>query len=202
MDRAWRARAYCQGMDPDLFFGIDGDRAKGREHCAECDVQLQCLHYAVQAKEEHGTWGGTSANFRKTLRKIYDTGDSLAYQRAIAKHVRVLGVEVVGYEAEEQDKPVWQEETVCKRCGAIIKAGTHPEDRNGPGADCGNPATYNKGSRCKTSIDGKAALVKRNRSRKQETEAKQSGQLGMFDVPRGTEDMMGDQQPNRKENYG
>ena len=35
--------------------------------CERCPVRVQCLEYAVMAKEHFGIWGGASARERKVL---------------------------------------------------------------------------------------------------------------------------------------
>ena len=72
---AWRARAACRDTDPDLFFpvGTTGpaieqiDAAKAV--CGECDVNEQCLEFALATNQDSGVWGGTSEEERRKLRK-------------------------------------------------------------------------------------------------------------------------------------
>lgn len=35
--------------------------------CAECDVAIECLHFALDAREQHGIWGGTTEAERRSL---------------------------------------------------------------------------------------------------------------------------------------
>lgn len=69
---AWLVRAACRGEDPELFFPIS---AKGPGHaqheraksiCRRCPVRTPCLEYAVRWREEHGIWGGTDPEERRT----------------------------------------------------------------------------------------------------------------------------------------
>jgi WhiB family transcriptional regulator, redox-sensing transcriptional regulator len=62
----WWERAACQAEDPDLFFPVS-DTGPGRRQtvrakaiCAQCDVRLRCLDYALATEQEHGVWGGMS----------------------------------------------------------------------------------------------------------------------------------------------
>jgi WhiB family redox-sensing transcriptional regulator len=69
---AWLVRAACRGEDPELFFPIS---AKGPGHaqheraksiCRRCPVRTPCLDYAMRRREEHGIWGGTDPEERRT----------------------------------------------------------------------------------------------------------------------------------------
>jgi hypothetical protein len=51
--------------DPPLHSGIGLDAAK---LCFQCPVQAECLAWAL-ARDEWGTWGGTSQRDRNALRK-------------------------------------------------------------------------------------------------------------------------------------
>lgn len=55
----WRELAACLGMDPQIFFDIDGEAEKV---CAACPVRLNCLAYAVVTRTEFGIWGGVRAS--------------------------------------------------------------------------------------------------------------------------------------------
>lgn len=62
--------ALCQQVDPDLWFpevGQDGSGAK--RVCGRCPVQQACHDYAVEAGEQWGIWGGTTARQRRGRRK-------------------------------------------------------------------------------------------------------------------------------------
>jgi WhiB family redox-sensing transcriptional regulator len=68
----WRAAALCTQTDPELFFAEKEGAAQtvleAKKICAQCDVREQCLKYALDNREEFGTWGGTSAKDRRKLR--------------------------------------------------------------------------------------------------------------------------------------
>lgn len=72
---AWMGQAACRGTDVALFFAEKwdghgtGDTAKAKAVCASCPVQPECLDYALDNNEEHGTWGGRTARERRVLRR-------------------------------------------------------------------------------------------------------------------------------------
>jgi WhiB family transcriptional regulator, redox-sensing transcriptional regulator len=67
----WREAGACVDADPDLFFPISQaglaldqiERAK--LVCAGCPVRIPCLRFAVEMKETHGIWGGTTPDERR-----------------------------------------------------------------------------------------------------------------------------------------
>ena len=67
---AWMADANCRGLDPDLFFPERGESTKeAKAVCRRCDVQIECLTYALNNVEKHGTWGGMSERERRAVRR-------------------------------------------------------------------------------------------------------------------------------------
>ena len=69
-DLEWQDYANCRGADADLFFperGASTRKAKGI--CAECQVQVDCLEFAVTKSEKFGIWGGLSERERRKIRK-------------------------------------------------------------------------------------------------------------------------------------
>jgi WhiB family redox-sensing transcriptional regulator len=71
---AWGGRARCAAADPTLFFP-DGTPAEVRAKlaaakrlCAECDVRLPCLRWALLTGQEEGVWGGLGAKERRRHR--------------------------------------------------------------------------------------------------------------------------------------
>lgn len=71
MDKAeWMADANCLGLDPDIFFPARGEvAAQVKTICRECDVQSECLAYALNNGEKHGIWGGMSERDRRKIRR-------------------------------------------------------------------------------------------------------------------------------------
>jgi WhiB family redox-sensing transcriptional regulator len=72
----WWAGAACRFADPDLFFPVSSSGlsrfqvAEAKELCARCQVRPECLQYALQAREVHGVWGGTSEEERQDLTRL------------------------------------------------------------------------------------------------------------------------------------
>jgi WhiB family transcriptional regulator, redox-sensing transcriptional regulator len=66
----WMADAPCKGKTAD-FFGQRGSTKTAERAIAICDTcphQRECLQYALDNGEVHGTWGGLTAEQRKDLR--------------------------------------------------------------------------------------------------------------------------------------
>lgn len=69
-DISWKQRANCLGVDPDLFFPQRGEStSEAKAVCAQCEVRLDCLEYALGGERTFGIWGGLSVGERKRLRK-------------------------------------------------------------------------------------------------------------------------------------
>lgn len=68
---AWRDRAECRGAPIDWFFperGESCDQAKAL--CAKCEVQTECLDWAMTTPERYGIWGGVGERKRRPRRKL------------------------------------------------------------------------------------------------------------------------------------
>jgi WhiB family redox-sensing transcriptional regulator len=71
----WREFSACRDTDPDLFFpvGTTGPAIEQIENakavCRTCDVQTNCLEYALTSNQDSGIWGGTSEEERRVLRR-------------------------------------------------------------------------------------------------------------------------------------
>ena len=64
----WMLRARCRGDDPAVFFPSDGVGVEiARRLCAECDVRVECLEYALRHRIDHGVWGGCSERERRRI---------------------------------------------------------------------------------------------------------------------------------------
>lgn len=51
--------ALCAQVDPELFFPEQGESsAKARMICNRCDVQAECLSWAIEQNIRYGVWGG------------------------------------------------------------------------------------------------------------------------------------------------
>jgi hypothetical protein len=65
---AWRARAACRGLGPDLFYDDDPRiEAQARAVCARCPVAVQCG--LAGRHEPAGVWGGQTEHERKRTKR-------------------------------------------------------------------------------------------------------------------------------------
>ena len=72
----WWSRAACATADPELFFPISHagpalqQITKAKAICARCQIQPECLRYALDAGPVQGVWGGmTEEERRRSLRR-------------------------------------------------------------------------------------------------------------------------------------
>jgi WhiB family transcriptional regulator, redox-sensing transcriptional regulator len=71
----WREYSACRDTDPDLFFpvGTTGPAIEqietAKSVCRHCEVQRECLEYALATNQDSGIWGGTSEEERRALRR-------------------------------------------------------------------------------------------------------------------------------------
>jgi WhiB family redox-sensing transcriptional regulator len=69
-DLAWQDYSNCRGADADLFFPERGaSTRKAKAICNACQVQAECLEFAIQQSEKFGIWGGLSERERRRIRK-------------------------------------------------------------------------------------------------------------------------------------
>ncbi|MFJ9754947.1 WhiB family transcriptional regulator [Streptomyces sp. NPDC101149] len=55
-------------IDPDPFFSDNAlERAAAVRQCRTCPLQLECAAYAIEAREAHGVWGGTTSADRRSF---------------------------------------------------------------------------------------------------------------------------------------
>lgn len=61
----------CMGVETQLMFPERGvNPADAKALCRSCDVQVDCLEYALTPPvEKFGIWGGTSEQERRRLRR-------------------------------------------------------------------------------------------------------------------------------------
>lgn len=65
----WQNYANCLGADADLFFPERGSSTrKAKAICGECQVQIECLDFALDNGERFGIWGGLSERERRRVR--------------------------------------------------------------------------------------------------------------------------------------
>jgi WhiB family redox-sensing transcriptional regulator len=69
----WWSRAACATADPELFFPISYSGPAVRQVmrakavCARCEIQRDCLRYALDAGSIQGVWGGMTEEERRRL---------------------------------------------------------------------------------------------------------------------------------------
>ena len=66
----WMDRANCIGTDPEAWFPGKGGRASPpiRRVCGACEVQSDCLDYALE-HNLRGIWGGLTESQRVRMRR-------------------------------------------------------------------------------------------------------------------------------------
>jgi WhiB family redox-sensing transcriptional regulator len=71
----WRNRAACVSHEPELFFPI-GTTGPAQTHladaqqvCRGCEVQADCLQWALSNGVDYGVWGGLSEDQRRSLKR-------------------------------------------------------------------------------------------------------------------------------------
>lgn len=70
METTWMATGNCNNHPPAVFFPSDGVGVEvAKKICATCPVKEQCLEYALEARIDHGVWGGASERQRRRLLK-------------------------------------------------------------------------------------------------------------------------------------
>lgn len=71
----WRDLAACIGHDPSMFFpaGETGPAAEqikyAKQVCATCEVNEECLGYAIETNQSSGIWGGLTEDERRPVRR-------------------------------------------------------------------------------------------------------------------------------------
>jgi WhiB family transcriptional regulator, redox-sensing transcriptional regulator len=74
-ERDWRAKAACRFFDPELFFPISNSGpslnlvTRAKAVCAACEVQPECLAFALRTRQNHGIWGGMTEDEREATVK-------------------------------------------------------------------------------------------------------------------------------------
>lgn len=72
-DAPWMAEGACRDEDPDLFFPIGvGDTGADQARrattiCHQCDVEAECLRYALIKHVKYGVWGGRTEQERLAM---------------------------------------------------------------------------------------------------------------------------------------
>ena len=74
----WRDRAACFGLDPELFFPMQGPTAgetvrQAKQVCwNDCPVRQECEDYGVEHELRFGVFGGWTVRERRKLRLLRD----------------------------------------------------------------------------------------------------------------------------------
>lgn len=68
VETAWMLDGSCRDSRPGTFFPSDGLGVEAAQRiCAQCQVRLECLEYALTHRIEHGVWGGASERERRRI---------------------------------------------------------------------------------------------------------------------------------------
>ena len=65
----WWDKASCRGVGPNVLFPL-GEIEQSQvavELCGACAVRAECLNFALETRQEHGVWGGTTEAERRTM---------------------------------------------------------------------------------------------------------------------------------------
>ncbi len=69
-DLGWQERALCAQTDPEAFFPEKGGSTReAKKVCRACEVQEECLEYALTHDERFGIWGGMSERERRRIKR-------------------------------------------------------------------------------------------------------------------------------------
>ena len=69
-EQSWRDRAFCLGLDHDMFFPKRGESTRvSKAICESCTVREECLEDAIMRKEIAGIRGGKSKRERDKIAK-------------------------------------------------------------------------------------------------------------------------------------
>lgn len=71
-DTAWQDQAACRTAPTRTMFPneLDADGIEAaKAYCHACPAQGQCLTFALDNREDHGIWGGTTEKERSRLRR-------------------------------------------------------------------------------------------------------------------------------------
>ena len=69
-EMSWQERALCAQTDLESFFPEKGGSTRdAKKVCLTCEVQTECLEYALENDERFGIWGGLSERERRRLKR-------------------------------------------------------------------------------------------------------------------------------------
>jgi WhiB family redox-sensing transcriptional regulator len=88
----WRDLALCREVDTEIFFPERGKSAKAAQLiCSRCEVQPECLAYALAVGEEFGVWGGVTFQSRRQLNSTTKKRHAIAARRRAVGKLASLG---------------------------------------------------------------------------------------------------------------
>jgi WhiB family redox-sensing transcriptional regulator len=67
---AWRVKAACKGLEPDIFYPEPDDdegAIEAKAICGQCPVKELCLEHALTYREKDGVWGGATERERRRI---------------------------------------------------------------------------------------------------------------------------------------
>jgi WhiB family redox-sensing transcriptional regulator len=71
----WRHGAACRDIDPEIFFPIGATGPAlaqiqaAQAICGTCNVQKDCLEWALETGQDAGIWGGMTEDDRREMRR-------------------------------------------------------------------------------------------------------------------------------------
>jgi WhiB family redox-sensing transcriptional regulator len=66
----------CAQTDPEAFFPEQGGSTReAKRVCGRCEVQPECLEYALDTRQRYGVWGGLSERERRKLLRPAEAGE-------------------------------------------------------------------------------------------------------------------------------
>lgn len=66
----WMDDALCREVGPEVFFPDPEMQSRAAlEICRRCDVEIECLDYALRIGPVSGIWGGTTETERRRMKR-------------------------------------------------------------------------------------------------------------------------------------
>ncbi len=82
MDLEWRAGGACRGLSAEVFYPVTDEEAEvAKSVCVGCEVQIECLEYALAVREKEGVWGGATERERRRIVRQRRRAAAAARQR-------------------------------------------------------------------------------------------------------------------------
>jgi WhiB family redox-sensing transcriptional regulator len=70
MAEAWMSQALCAEVGTEMFFPEYGQSPRhAKMICSRCNVQRECLEYALSESTVYGVWGGTTETDRRRMKQ-------------------------------------------------------------------------------------------------------------------------------------